>query len=192
MACTSSTRAKRAPDTDPEEPEEPDIDAAINNGSDDGTFFPPSEDKDDYERPHDDNVKYDKSADEVLPRFNRNDDPEYTERECALKMYTQELKFKCSVTLALYHDQGLDDANAILSLKDDTIDRMILAIRKEDPTLLISIPAVENLKLLVYYLKHRQCTSRPYERVWDISAKHLDRLSHHRDVEAMWDKKQEE
>jgi hypothetical protein len=163
MARTSSTRAKRASNPDPEEPEEPFIDAAVN--SDDESLFPSPVDEDNDKRPRNDNVDYDEAADEVLPCFNRNDNPEYTERERALKMYTQELKFKRSVALALYRDQGLDDANSFLRLKDDTINRMILAIRKEDPTLLISIPAIENLKLLVYYLKHRQRTSRPYERV---------------------------
>ena len=68
---------------------------------------------------------------------------------------------------------------------------MMAAIRKEDPTgAQIPITAVENFKLLVYYLKHRQRTSRPYERIWSITYDdHLAGLSHHRDVEALWDKK---
>ena len=95
----------------------------------------------------------------------------------------QELRFNRSVALTLYHDQGLDDANSILRLKDDTMDRMISAIRKEDPTLTVPISAVENLKLFVYYLKHRQHTLRPYERIWNITSTHLDRASH---TTGMW------
>ena len=195
MAHTSSTRAstraKRATDPDPdpedlEDHEELEDRARTDYGSDDESLFP---DKDDDEDQGLDNYDYDEAADEAEIPFNRDDDPEYREREKALRMYMRELRFNRSVALTLYRDQGLDDASSILRLKDDIIDRMISAIRKEDPTLTVPISAVENLKLFVYYLKHRQRTLRPYDRIWNVTSNHLDRLSHHRDVEAMWDKK---
>ena len=169
MGRVRQTRAKRGeepeePDEpeeaeDPEEPEDddeqPDLDAPAYDGSDNDSLFSHEEEEQD-----DDGAAYDENADKAAPAFNQDDNPKYRDRELALTMFMEQLKFNRLVALTLYRDEGLVNASSILRLKDDTIDRMMSAIRKEDPTLVIPIPAVENLKLLVYYLKHRQRTSR--------------------------------
>jgi len=103
-------------------------------------------------------------------------------------MFIDELGFSPAVALNLYVDQGLSNSRTILRLKDKSIEKMILAIQKEDPSLVIPFSAVENPKLLVYYLKHRQRTSRPHDALWRATLQDLDRISHHLDVEMNWDK----
>ena len=54
--------------------------------------------------------EYDAAADEAAPPFRRDDDPEFREREAAIRLYMVELGFNRSVALSLYRDQGLDSA----------------------------------------------------------------------------------
>ena len=192
MARSNQTRAKRTLSfNDPPEPDQPPPDLDADEDTDDnGDLFPSDDEEDEDEDEGGDVPDYDEAADEATAPFMRDDDPEFREREAAIRLYMVELGFNRSVALSLYRDQGLDSAQALMRLKDDTIDKMMAAIRKEDTTIHIPLTAVENFKLLVYYLKHRKRTSRPYANgVWNIELDHLDRLSHHRDVELMWDKK---
>ncbi len=189
MARDKQTRAKgtaRFNFNNPPEPDQPPLDLD-EDSDDDGDLFP-SDDED--EEAEDEEVDYDEAADETLPPFKRDDDPEFREREAAIGLYKKELGFNRSVALRLYRDQGLDSAQALIRLKDDSIDKMMAAIRKEDTTINIPHTAVENFKLLVYYLKHRKRTSRPYANaVWTVDREHRHRLSHHRYVELMCYKK---
>jgi hypothetical protein len=189
MGRTRTTGPKRAltfnEPPEPGELEVHDLDARPTDADEDS--FPDSDNEDEDEG--EDVPDYDEAADEAAAPFKKDDDPEYQEREAAICVYMKELRFNRSVSLRLYRDQGLYSAQSLLRLKDESIDKMMSAIRKEDTTIHIPITAVENFKLLIYYLKHRQRTSRPYMNIWAITMEHLDRLSHHRDVEAMWDKK---
>ena len=190
MARGNQTRAKRTLSfNDPLEPDQPPPD--VDEESDDnGELFPSDDEEEEEEDEGGDIPDYDEAADEATAPFKRDDDPEFREREAAIRLYMKELGFNRSVALSLYRDQGLDSAQALIRLKDETIDKMMTAIRKEDTTIHIPLTAVENFKLLVYYLKHRKRTSRPYAKgVWNVDIDQLDRLSHHRDVELMWDKK---
>ena len=114
--------------------------------------------------------------------------PEVQVRNEVVEYYCRTLGFNRTAALSLYEDQGLHESQQLINIGNhDLVDKLCKLVRSETKTS-ISLRAHQNLAMLVYYLRHRERTSRVVPTLTSVYLSDIETLDHHRVVEEDWAK----
>jgi hypothetical protein len=83
-------------------------------------------------------------------------------------------------------DQGLRESRHLTGLADCvSMEKLCKYVRAEAKTT-IALQSCQHLIMLVYYLRHQECTSRAIPNLTDVLIADIEALDHHRMVEEDW------